>query len=389
MQNLGHFFYKEYFGSLSFNLNNFEITFNPTQENTKLFESELPTIPANQNSNEHFYFSLVTTYPGLLIGSGYSHEIGGQDNQLKLGFFFDYTTGLPAIPGSSIKGVLRNACAFENGIYVISILKDIAEGTNDRMVSQEIKDLAKTALQNFNYQQFFNLVFDGEIDKVKEEYLSVYKRDIFFDAKPINSDNTFQIFLGNDYITPHKHKKHAELDAFANPQPLQFLKILPQVEFQFYFKLTDNGLNASLKSELFKQILLDQGVGAKTNVGYGQFDLTKKEKELLKKELKERKEKEAAEALQLELEKQMSTPEGRKTINLVDKSRHECTVTNVDRLKYYFKFSWDNEFEISKKIDKVNLKLKIGDKVNVLIGEDYNLEKPLNFTVLNIITPTP
>jgi CRISPR-associated protein Cmr6 len=29
---------------------------------------------------------------------------------------------------------------------------------------------------------------------------------------------------------------------------------------------------SAIKKELFKQILLDLGIGAKTNVGYGQFE---------------------------------------------------------------------------------------------------------------------
>ena len=53
-------------------------------------------------------FDLETTYPGLLIGSGITHG-SGLLGELKLGFFMDYTTGLPVVAGSSIKGVLRSA----------------------------------------------------------------------------------------------------------------------------------------------------------------------------------------------------------------------------------------------------------------------------------------
>jgi len=35
------------------------------------------------------FFELETTYPGLLTGSGYNHEVGGINEELKLGFFFD------------------------------------------------------------------------------------------------------------------------------------------------------------------------------------------------------------------------------------------------------------------------------------------------------------
>ncbi|MBK8110496.1 MAG: hypothetical protein IPK46_09285 [Saprospiraceae bacterium] len=57
---------------------------------------------------------LQTTYPGLLIGSGYTHEFDFPEEDdkkeaFKIGFFFDHITGLPCIPGHSVKGVLRSA----------------------------------------------------------------------------------------------------------------------------------------------------------------------------------------------------------------------------------------------------------------------------------------
>ena len=52
-------------------------------------------------------FELYTAYPGVLIGTGNPHEIS-MENAIKCGFSFDYVTGLPYIPGSSIKGMLRS-----------------------------------------------------------------------------------------------------------------------------------------------------------------------------------------------------------------------------------------------------------------------------------------
>ena len=36
------------------------------------------------------------------------HETNNQ-GELKLGFFFDHTSGLPMLPGSSVKGAIRGA----------------------------------------------------------------------------------------------------------------------------------------------------------------------------------------------------------------------------------------------------------------------------------------
>ena len=81
--------------------------------------------------------------------------------------------------------------------------------------------------------------------------------------------------LGLDYITPHK-------DEFSNPNPIQFMRVEPGVTFRFefllfdYIKKDETGkdnilVSAEKKKELFKLILLDFGIGAKTNVGYGQL----------------------------------------------------------------------------------------------------------------------
>ena len=72
----------------------------------KLQNQTLSSYSPNLEKIVYQHFDLVTTYPGLLIGSGYSHEVHGKDG-LKLGFYFDHTTGLPIIPGSSVKGVLN------------------------------------------------------------------------------------------------------------------------------------------------------------------------------------------------------------------------------------------------------------------------------------------
>ena len=71
--------------------------------------------------------------------------------------------------------------------------------------------------------------------------------------------------LGDDYITPHK-------DEFSSPIPIKFLKVMPNVVFKFSFDLKDSkslNITKKQKEELFKSIILDLGVGAKTNIGYG------------------------------------------------------------------------------------------------------------------------
>lgn len=219
-------------------------------------------------------FALTTTYPGLLIGTGYTHETG-MEGELKLGFFFDHTTGLPILPGSSVKGKLRSMFPSqsdeekeEKADYINGLLEEILGKTT----GYQLKDIIELGRQIFGAD-------------TKEEPLNIpmSQRDVFYDAYILKSlhrsanGSPKGAFLAIDFITPHKNTANiTALDPFSNPVPLQFLKILPEVVFQFQMKLAATSLGthtieATHKEQLFKQIFLDVGIGAKTNVGYGQF----------------------------------------------------------------------------------------------------------------------
>ena len=262
MSNLGWMFYKGYFSDLDYN----ELD-NPN--NKKIIQEKIKDIIGQSIKIEedeklgNIHFKATTTYPGLILGSGNAHELPSIEGQAILGFHFDYTSGLPVIQGSSIKGVIRSA--FEHVYY-------IEECLNDKKVN---------------------------IDALEREIFD--NGDIFFDATIIKGSK----ILGDDYITPHGD------DPLKNPIPLRFIKVLPNIEFRFDFELSDGILFAEEKALLFAQILSDLGVGAKTNVGYGKFnsnlvDKAKREIDDQKKEYKkqeeDRKEKEKAQQEKEELE---------------------------------------------------------------------------------------
>ena len=220
--NLGWLFYKDYFQGIDYA--NLESTSNEESINqtiTNILNQNLPITKTELLGNQDF--TLTTTYPGLLVGSGNTHELPDIKGQAILGFHFDYTTGLPLIQGSSIKGVLRSA--FKHEEYIQELLEN-----------KEI-----------------------EIEKLEEEIFT--NRDIFFDATISQANGKI---LGDDFITPHK-------EAIKNPIPLRFIKVLPNIGFRFDFELHDGLLTKEEKLQLFKNIILDFGLGAKTNVGYGKF----------------------------------------------------------------------------------------------------------------------
>lgn len=243
--NLGQLFYRDYYQNPD----------NINQINNHILESKI--IDTSYNSPHGF--NLETIYPGLLIGSGYNHEFDGNEEAFKIGFFFDHTTGMPIIPASSVKGVLRSA--FKHPEYIIDLLNE-----------NDIKDI--------DISQLEQEIFVGK--RSEKEFIPIPKRDVFLNAVPIESNNEGTRLLGSDYITPHKN-------ALKNPTPIKFLKVLPQVMFKFQFILRDGTICATAKESLFLQIILDLGIGAKTNVGYGQFDETEESKKARKQKLRDEK----------------------------------------------------------------------------------------------------
>lgn len=220
--NIGWLFYKDYFNGMNWEdiPSNTERIKNKVQH---IIDQKVGTRGTKALGSHGF--ELVTTYPGLILGSGNAHELPDVKWQAILGFSFDYTSGLPVIAGSSIKGVLRNAFKSANGEYI----KGLTQVEDIMSLEEEIFD----------------------------------NGDIFFDAEIIKPDSENKI-LGDDYLTPHDNP-------LKDPVPLRFIKVLPEVTFRFRFTLSDGIISATQKIELFQQIIIDQGVGAKTNVGYGKF----------------------------------------------------------------------------------------------------------------------
>jgi len=205
----------------------------------------------------HNNIRLKTLYPGLVIGSGYTHALKDNKENFNFGFFFDHTTGMPVVPGSTVKGILSSM---------------FGQGKKEKYKEQKetlIKDFLN--LGNLDVHALHNEIFKG-INK-NSNILATYERDIFYDAYIADAPNGL---LKDDYITPHENP-------LKEPIPNRMLKLAPNVTLEFCFDLHDGIITAEQKEELFLQILLWHGIGAKTNVGYGQFrELSQDEVENLK-----------------------------------------------------------------------------------------------------------
>jgi|GEM_PF-506154 len=307
--NAGWTFYKYYYqpdvsgGGMGRKIDYLAANDNTANESIFQIRNKLLTelvIPAGQENcliPKSQQFNLFTNYPGLLIGSGYNHGTN-KKGEIKLGFLFDHTTGLPYIPGSSVKGLLRSVFPGkdkermeaakqkmekekkekekEEKEKLVQIYKSYYEDNLSYLQSilkaLNIK-LTDTQIIQLEYEMFEGItdVKKKELSKIQNiksnRKIPISKRDVFHDAIIVGPVE--QPFLGTDFITPHR-------EPLKNPIPISFIKVLPYIQFCFQFKLSESKLNdvvisASQKEQLFRKIILTIGAGAKTNVGYGQF----------------------------------------------------------------------------------------------------------------------
>lgn len=205
-------------------------------------------------------FVLTVLYPGLITGVGINHEAKVK-GEFKLGIHLDYTTGLPVIYGSSVKGVLRDA--FEADIK-IPVLKNLVPEILHKSLDDINSKLNGKTLRDLTTEIF------GK-DEEKDER-SAYERDVFFDAIVCGMQNGQKSILAADSITPHN------AGPLKEPNPIGFVRIASGTKIRFRFHLVDSMLTKNEKITIFKAILIAFGIGAKTNVGYGQLDFPENKK---------------------------------------------------------------------------------------------------------------
>lgn len=285
-ENLNYIFYKGYYNSLlkieeeryekllskkqNSNLN--RLSCEIEKENNKILnlkksiccKKDMSIIPDELSDKLKLTtFDLMIGYPGLMTGIGIMHQIGVKA-EFKSGFSLDYTTGMPYIPASSVKGVLHSVFRGERWVYIAEKM-----GWKDTP-KEKVNELER-------------LIFG--VDAEKKELVQE-GQDIFFDAVIIDCRRNDGRILGQESITPHEKKT-------KNPNPIAMLKILPNNIIRFSFQLQNSMMKdrelvtIERKQRLFREILKDFGIGAKTNVGFGALNEIKDEKVLLKKSNKE------------------------------------------------------------------------------------------------------
>ncbi len=237
--NLHYFYYRDYYGKDSLSEEDLKMLNtalrNYTLQGSKHFAND------NVKKVRNCSFSLVTLYPGVLVGLGYEHGKRSNDGNsfIEAGFSFDYVSGLPYIPGASIKGMLRSYFAYH--AYIKDLLRDIEVIKSKEALSQD----ALTELERNLFEA----------------------NDVYLDAFPVKGSE--KKLLDNEVIAHHENQ-------FGKIIVNNLIKIRPEVTIEFNFILNDftyqdKKISKDQKLKLFKKIMLDMGVGARTNVGFGKL----------------------------------------------------------------------------------------------------------------------
>jgi len=186
-------------------------------------------------------------YPGLLIGLGYLFpKEANNDAQYNLGFSFDHTSGLPYLPGSSVKGVLRSV--FPKSGEDTSRIQFIQAMTGRELDYNEIKKI--------------EITYFGPRTHEVETRSGKKSQDTFYDSYILHTGDSYIL---DEYITPHGD------DPTKNPVPIKMIKIAPEnrLVVQICFSADESLLTQEERKNLFTGILEFTGAGAKTNVGFG------------------------------------------------------------------------------------------------------------------------
>ncbi|MCL5948220.1 MAG: type III-B CRISPR module RAMP protein Cmr6 [Actinobacteria bacterium] len=229
----------------------------------------------------------VTKFPlelqaNLLCGSGLSHLT-------EVGMSFMNPYGIPYIPGSSIKGVLRDA-------------------------AQMLADNGSSYLTPDDVDSLFGRVAESEEVGDKASHNRGHLR--FLDSLPQGSK-----VLGVDIITPHHREYYQGHDNACsphdekNPVPIPYLVVKKGTKFDLVIlhgshATSEEECECSKKvSQIVEYATEQMGFGAKTSIGYGwmKIDERKKQVDELQRKVAEEKrkklEEEKAKAAQADAER--------------------------------------------------------------------------------------
>ncbi|HOM11199.1 MAG TPA: type III-B CRISPR module RAMP protein Cmr6 [Spirochaetota bacterium] len=206
--------------------------------------------------NYHAIELRVKLISPLLTGVGYPHP---SESSL----LFEHTLGIPYIPASSIKGVVRFA-------FTIGLLDDDIYGTEnyygtDKDGKRFLKEELTPVKDAFGYSADNNSETNN-----KEIIKSSRGKVIFLDAYPEKIPGLIVDILNPHY--PEYYSGNKPPADNQDPLPVKFLAVARDTVFLFrvLVKKVNDELLVLVKNAI-ERAFFEEGVGAKTTIGYGRF----------------------------------------------------------------------------------------------------------------------
>lgn len=182
----------------------------------------------------------------------------GQIHPSEVGMVFDHTMGIPYIPASSIKGIVRLG-------HILNLIKDGGSFIENDMLDEADRE---TKIPDIFGGDLTEIVGDIKVNK------KLKGKVLFLDAY---SENVPELHI--DIMNPHygdyysdDNEKTPPAD-YLDPNPIKFLTVKRGTVFVFRSMVSGDHELKILVNNAFNQALIEEGVGAKTAVGYGRFKI--------------------------------------------------------------------------------------------------------------------
>lgn len=297
-----------------------------------------------------FYKSCEEKYEVLIITAQLISPLItgiGQAHPNEVGMTLDHTLGIPYIPASSIKGIVRFS-------HTLGLLGDLSskhpgEIKKDKKNNEEyFDDEAEWTNISAIFGKGGNKDNNGNIGNI-----------IFLDAYP---ESIPELYI--DIMNPHygKYYSNGEPPAdYLDPNPIKFLTVARSTKFIFRAMIRKDKSNEfkKLVNNALEKALTEEGIGAKTAVGYGMFKIEGNDEPESVKRLIEEKEREKKSKIE---EKEINNmPE-------VDRICYELSNTSDDESKISKMYSGldsyneEDKIKIAKALKEVYMKIGKWDK---------------------------
>ncbi len=196
----------------------------------------------------------------LIVGMGLSHPT-------EIGMVLDHTLGIPYIPASSIKGIVRFAHLL--GLLDNDYSNFVQKDYKGEYIDETIGGTLVPAIFGGDKKNL-----DDKIDKLRGQVIFL---DAYPEKVPEMHLDIMNPHYGDYYMDDTGKKPPAD---YLAPKPIKFLTVKPGTRFIFRAVIREEKDVQSFKEHVqkaYERALEVEGTGAKTALGYGLFKISETE----------------------------------------------------------------------------------------------------------------